>query len=106
MSYSPSPARNNEAPGDACDIARGRPLTARFKNSLVILMNSDFRKWIQSDSARLEEKSYDRDEVLCLAFASFRRGYNMGTRQTKYRGRHPFNYRISSDREDGGCENA
>jgi hypothetical protein len=68
-------------------------------------MNSDFRKWIQSDSARLEEKSYNRDEVLCLAFANFRRGYDLGTRQAKYRGGHPFNYKIDSDCEDGGGEN-
>ncbi len=68
-------------------------------------MNEDFRKWIQSGFPCLDKK-YDRDEVLCLAFANFRRGYNLGSRKTKYRGRHPFNYRISSDREDGGCENA
>lgn len=76
-------------------------------------MNRDLDKWIQRRSARLEENDrsktvwqpYGRNDVLYLAFKSFRRGYNLGTRQTKYRGGHPFNYKISSDRENGGDEN-
>jgi len=73
-------------------------------------MYSDLDERIQEESTRpdtddrSEREPPDCDEPLHFAFQAFCRGYGLGTKQAIYRGKHPFDYVISSNRRDRGEE--